>query len=314
MSEPTQVAFVGQESYFAVCAMDGPAGGVVPTFVDHRGGADPAPMLAALRELRPDVVVVFRPESVPPGVFEELDVLTLGFSTEPLPRDVGAADPHPDLVARLQELAATDASQFDRIVAFDPFSAAAAAGVGVPIWRSLPLPVNDQVFGTAPEFAASPPRVAFIGYSTAHRERYLVDAKHRHDVLHIASGLYGDALLTQFGRTDVAINLHGEPYPTFENRVALHLAAGHLVLSEALSPTHGLEPGIDFLPFRSPDGLLRLVEAVHHSPAGFEAIRLRGRRKAEQFRASRVWPRLLADLRADVAAFGSDRSRRRRAA
>jgi hypothetical protein len=29
--------------------------------------------------------------------------------------------------------------------------------------------------------------------------------------------------------------------------------------------------------------------------------------KAEQFRASRVWPRLVEDLQADVAAFGTRR-------
>jgi hypothetical protein len=31
---------------------------------------------------------------------------------------------------------------------------------------------------------------------------------------------------------------------------------------------------------------------------------VRGRRKAEQFRASRVWARLLSDLQADVRAYG----------
>jgi hypothetical protein len=31
---------------------------------------------------------------------------------------------------------------------------------------------------------------------------------------------------------------------------------------------------------------------------------VRGRRKAEQFRASRVYPRLLADLRLDLAIYG----------
>ncbi len=44
----------------------------------------------------------------------------------------------------------------------------------------------------------------------------------------------------------VGINLHNEPYLPFENRVSLHLAAGHLVLSEPLDPLHG--PGRDRLP------------------------------------------------------------------
>jgi hypothetical protein len=40
----------------------------------------------------------------------------------------------------------------------------------------------------------------------------------------------------------------------------------------------------------------------------WHAVRVRGRRKAEQFRASRVYPRLITDLLADVRAFGSPRA------
>ena len=117
-----------------------------------------------------------------------------------------------------------------------------------------------------------PPRVLFLGYSTEHREQWLVDSKHRFDVLHAAHGVFGDRLLALFARTDVAINLHGEPYPTFENRVSLHLAAGHLLLSEELSPLHGLEPDVDFL-------LIALAEAPRgddRGPAGWPAGGLTG--------------------------------------
>ena len=34
----------------------------------------------------------------------------------------------------------------------------------------------------------------------------------------------------------IAVNLHNNPYPSFENRVCIALAAGHLVISESLSP------------------------------------------------------------------------------
>ena len=101
----------------------------------------------------------------------------------------------------------------------------------------------------------------------------------------------------------VAINLHNEPYPTFENRVALHLAAGQLVISEPLSPTHGLEPGIDFIQVTSPNELYLAVASAYHRPDDFLRIRLRGRQKAERFRASAVYPRLIEDLAADLRAF-----------
>jgi hypothetical protein len=124
-------------------------------------------------------------------------------------------------------------------------------------------------------------------------------------VLHVAHGLWGDRLRARLDRIDIALNVHGQPYASFEDRVLLHLASGHLVLSEPLAPRHGLEPGIDLVEVASPDELLFALERLHADPGAADAIRRRGRRKAEAFRASRVWPRLLADLRADVAAFGS---------
>ena len=138
-----RVAFVGQETYFRVCALTRPTRTIEPLFVDYRAGADAELMLAAVQRFGADVVVVFRPETVPPGLFAGLDALTLGWSTEPLPR--GRDGVHPDLAWRESELALADPANFDRVVTFDPLSAAAAAR-HVPVWRSLPLPVDDVVF------------------------------------------------------------------------------------------------------------------------------------------------------------------------
>ena len=91
--------------------------------------------------------------------------------------------------------------------------------------------------------------------------------------------------------------------------MCLHLAAGHLVVSEPLDPSHGLEPGIDYVQVRSPAVLRQVVGVIRSAPETFRAIRIRGRAKAESFRASRVYPRLFEDLFADVRAFGTSRAR-----
>ena len=295
--------------YFSSCALSSPAGGLEPVFVDHRGGADAEGLRRRLADVAPDVVVVFRPEIVAPGLFDDLDALTLGFSTEPLPRD--AAPVHPDQLFRLGELTDADASQFDRIVTFDPLSATAAAA-HLPVWRSLPLPVDDRFYAPVGAWQR-PPRPVFVGYATEHRERFLVDAKHEFDVLHVAWGLHGDALRELFVRTDIALNVHHSAYPSFENRVLLHLAAGHLVISEPLSPRHGLQPGVELLEVRTSEELRRTIRSVRAAPEGYDPIRRAGRRSAERFRASHVWPRLIGDLRRDVACFGSLRAPRPRA-
>jgi hypothetical protein len=309
-----KACFVGQREYFEQCSLLEPAGGVEPFFVDHRGGSDPSPVRVALDSIGPDVVVVFRPETLPPGFLRGVEALTLGFNTEPIPRDASGRV-HPEQAFRLSELAQTDASQFDRIITFDPMSAATAESAGVPVWRSVPLPVADHLYAAALPPPARPPRIAFVGYSTEHREQWLTPVKHDFDVLHvvtglrIAAGLDGSSTRELWGSIYVGINLHVGPFPSFENRVCLHLAAGHLVVSEPLDPSHGLEPGIDYVQVRSPAVLRRVISTLHTDPDTFRAIRIRGHAKSSTFRASSVYPRLLRDFVADVRAFGTSRGR-----
>jgi hypothetical protein len=297
------VAFVGQTTFFEACALEAPAGGLIPRFFEFRAGGDGDHLLAGLGAFVPHVVVVFRPEVLPPRLFAALPAVTLGFLSEPLPRGEGA---HADLRRRLGELRQVDVGNFDRVVSFDPLIAGTAREV-MPIWRSLPLPVADRFFAPVTP-TGHPPRVLFVGRSTAHREWLLAPAKLENDLLHVAFGVSGRELVELLRRHDVAINLHNEDYPSFENRVSMHLAAGHLVLSETLDPLHGLERGIDYLQIDDACDLRDALRVVTRFPRAHHRVRVRGRRKAEQFRASRVYPRLVADLLADIDAFGSSRT------
>jgi len=252
-------------------------------------------------------VIVFRPELIPAGAFAGLRASTLGFLTEPLPRTgKGANASHEDLERRLWELGHVDGSNFDRIVAFDPLIAATADRV-LPVWRAVPLPVSDRYYRAVRQPDPSAPPL-FVGRSTRHREAILTPSKHQFDVLHLAFGVDAARLERLLDEHWIAINAHNEPYPSFENRVCLHLAAGHLVFSESLSPQHGLEPGIDYLEFHGPHDLLRLLAALKRDATLWQSVRVRGRRKAEQFRASRVYPRLIHELLVDLRVFGSQRT------
>jgi hypothetical protein len=301
------VAFVGQRTYFEVCAMRGPAVGVVPRFVDFRGGANTGDLLSSLGEFEPDVVVVFRPEIVPERLFADLRVPVLGFITEPLPR-VGMGS-HETLEWNLAELDRADRRNFDRVICFDPFGWEAAAE-RLPTWRCMPLPVDDALYARITP-ARRPPRVVFIGYSTMHREQFLLRSKHEFDIRHYAHGLMGDELLRTLASADVGVNLHGAAWPlSFENRALLHLAAGHLLISEPLEPTFGLEPGIDFIEVTDYDEFSLRMHQLSQQSDAYDRVRIRGRHKVEQFRASRVWPAVIEDLFADLDAFGTDREPR----
>jgi hypothetical protein len=302
---PLRLAFVGQSTFFEACALDEHSARLSTRFVEFRAGADADAMVAAVRDHRPHAVVVFRPEIVPRGVFAALRVPTLGLLTEPIPRTSGRRA-HPDLRRRRADLAHLDPDNFDRIISFDPLIVPTADRV-MPVWRSVPIPVTDRLYAPVRRIEG-PPRMLFVGRSTAHRESFLSRTKGEFDVLHIAFGVGAAELEEAMRSHHVAINLHNEPYPSFENRVCLHLAAGHLVISETLSPTHGLEPGIDYLEVDRPDDLLRIARNLSRFPDAYHRVRVRGRAKAEDYRASRVWPRLVGDLLRDLTAFGTHRS------
>ena len=302
---PLRLAFVGQQTYFEACALHERSARVITEYVDFREGADAVAMRAALDRFAPHAVVVFRPEIVPAHAFDGLRAITIGFLTEPIPRTLAGKRAHPDLRRRRHDLLKADAGNFDRLVAFDPMIIAAADALA-PVWRALPIPVADRFYADVAPIEGRP-RICFVGRSTPHREAFLLNPKHELDVLHVAFGLSGAELDALMAAQHVAVNIHNEPYPSFENRVCLHLAAGHLVVSETLSPTHGLEPGIDYVEFRRPDELLSVLRTVTGHPAAYHRVRVRGRRKAEAYRASHVWPRLVEDAFADVGAFGTQR-------
>jgi hypothetical protein len=302
---PLRLAFVGQSTFFRACAADEHSGRARTTFVEYRAGGDADAMLATLRHFAPHVVVVFRPEVLPPGVFADLRAAVLGFLTEPIPR-TGGRRAHPDLRRRRAALAAMDTGNLDRLVAFDPLIVPTAEAF-MPVWRSLPLPVADGLFAPVRP-PSGRPSILFVGRSTEHRERFLERAKSEFDLVHAAFGIGPDELAGLLRSHDIGVNLHNEPYPSFENRVCLHLAAGQLVVSETLSPTHGLEPDIDYLEVSDPDRLLAVLRAAVAFPRAYERVRIRGRRKAESFRASRVYPRLADDLLGDLRVFGTERA------
>ena len=297
-----RLAFVGQSTYFEQCSLGDELRPLIETtFIDFRADADPEVMLRRTLAWRPHAVVVFRPELLPRGIFSELDAITIGFLTEPIPRTArdGA---HPDHELRLRDLRALDPRNIDRFVSVDPLISETAASIP-PVWRSLPLPVADHYYAPVRPLRRERPPL-FVGRSTPHREAYLAPLKHRFKLLHVAQAVDPTVLEWLFKAHDLALNLHEEPYLSFESPICLQLAAGHLVLTEPLSPSHGLEPGIDYLEVHSPTNLERVVSAVLAQPEAFEEIRIRGRMKAEMYRASIAYPRLLHDAALDVAAFG----------
>src|ERR1035437_4695367 len=82
---------------------------------------------------------------------------------------------------------------------------------------------------------------------------------------------------------------------------------GPLVLAEALRPSHGLQRGVHYLEVGTRAELEGLIARLAREPGAFTEIQAAGRREAERFRASAVYPGLLRDALADIAAGPSGR-------
>jgi hypothetical protein len=303
-----RLAFLGQATYFHYCALEEPAGGIEPRFFDYRFGEPFGATAAALGEWEPDVVLTFRPELLPAGALDDVAAVRLGFLTEPLPRP--GQPSHPDLDRRLADLERLDPDNVDRVVCFDPLIAATVEEI-VPVWRTMPIPVADRYFAPVAAPRASR-RILFTGRSTEHRERLLGPAKHLFELAHLAHGVTDERLIEFLRDSDVGINLHNEDYPTFENRVCVYLAAGLLLVSEPLSPRHGLVPGADYIEVMTPDDLLSLLIAFDADAEAFRLLREHGRRKAERWRASTLYPRLARAALDDLQPFGRSVPKRAR--
>jgi hypothetical protein len=279
----TRVVFLGRRALFGAHALDG------APFVDVRGRDDDADAIAArLRDHAPEAVVAFRPDAIPPGALDAIKngARVLGVVTDPLAGNAYTQ----------AELARADAAVFARVIVTDPASADAARDLGLPVWRTLPLPVADHLF-RAPRPTRRPPRIIYLGHSTMHREETLIGLKHEFDLPHYAAGLMGDDLREVLHEADVGLVVGEEPgRGVLEHTLLLHLAVGHLVLAEPPRERRGLLPGVHYLEAADRDALRRLVARLHETPDAYDRVRVQGHHAARPFAASKVWPRVVADL------------------
>src|SRR3954453_2635234 len=108
---PLRLAFVGQSTFLEGCALAGGHRALNTAFFEFRKGADGDHLMTELRSFRPHVVLVFRPEIIPAGLFAALRGARVGWLTEPIPR--GTRKAHDDQKRRLWELQQVDAANFD---------------------------------------------------------------------------------------------------------------------------------------------------------------------------------------------------------
>lgn len=279
------VMFVGSQMWLDNCCPPAPADGLNCATVLTAGAC----ALELPAGFRAEVTVVFDPWAITPEELLALPGVTIGVLVK-VPAD---------------DVTPLPADGLDRVVSFRP-DLSGTAVLGATVWRAIPPPVSDALFADVRRSHSSP-RAMSVGRSTGHRERMLIPAKHHHDLLQVIHGVSGPSMIELLREYDVGVYVPSEVGGDFGPQVGMHLAAGQLLLSDTLAPAHGLERNIDYLHVGSPEELVWVLERLGRFPEMHQRIRVRGRLKAEQYRASRLFGRLAHDALADVAAFGSDR-------
>jgi hypothetical protein len=299
---PLRVALLGRPVWLDCCAPTPPAGanhdpGLVCERFDLPADADPGQALAGVGAFAPDATVIIDPAAA----------LAPSDAATPIAQALRAAGGATlgVLVGGLPEAGSAAAlASLDRLVTFNP-ALTGAQVAGKEVWRAIPPPVGDAHFKEVRPLPHAPRSIS-IGRSTEHREGVLTAAKHEHDLLQVIHGVSGAALVELLGEYDVGIYLPRATGAGFGWQVGAHLAAGQLLLAATLAPAQGLERGIDYLEIDSPEGLVWLLNRLGRFPEMYQRIRVRGRLKAEQYRASRLFRRVVQDLLLDVAAFGAE--------
>lgn len=283
-----RVTFVGQRNYFGPAALPAGVPGLRSSFVDYTFGTDPGQAVQEITELDPHVLIAFRPEMMVELLQEVRPPLSLGVLTEPVLTT--GWEGHQDLKARTELLDSLSPELCSLFIGFNPSFARTWGGV-VPVWTCMPLPVCDDIYCRY-EAIGQPATDSglFVGRVTERRNQFLGPLKHHFDWTVVDHGM------RHLDGYTVAVNLHNEDYGNFENRVPMHLARGHLVLTEPLTPSYELQEGINLLEFSTPTQLAQLVSDLERHPEQARTIAVRGRQAAESFRASRLWSDRLMDL------------------
>jgi hypothetical protein len=289
-TRPLRVAFLGPAGWLESCCPPGRSATQTSCRLPVVAGCDVDRTLHQARSFRAQVSVVFDPGCLPADALAQLPGTTLGII-------VGGVDDDRQLAAA--------AGVLDRVVSFRPALTGAAVG-SARVWRAIPPPVNDALYGEVRPLRGRP-QVMAIGRSTEHREDVLMPVKHHHDLLQVIHGVVGETLLQLLREYDVGVYVAPEAAGGFGVQVGMHLAAGQLLFTQGLDPAHGLERDIDYMHFDTADELVWALDRLARFPEMCQRLRVRGRMKAERYRASRLFGRIIEDLLGDVAVFGSPR-------
>lgn len=296
-----RIAFLGQSRYFLSSAFVGKNSHISGIFVDiardgERTQLDEENIVSQLEDFAPDFIVYFRPETYPQFtkfLFNLWGLPTIGFLTEPV-TSKSKINVDNILERRNHLLENVSRCEVDYWISYS-LDLADFISTKIKIGSVQPLPVNDELFRKPlPQIKMDDQKVVFVGRLNPYRISYLDPIKQKYNPFILDNGLDLSEVGEYFKNNFViGINIHVGSIVSFENRVLTHMAQGHLVLSQILSPDFGILPGCEYLGFESPNDLIQTLRLCEENPNWANWIRLRGALYSQKFKASSQWKRII---------------------
>lgn len=294
-----RLAFIGQREYFA-CHVDCASAGAVKFFHFDFGAEDD--LISAVTKFNPQYTFVFRGEFPSLGTTAKLPGIRIAISTEPMPKLVdGQLQFTSDSLGRFKKFLGTFDRCYDYVFHYDDTSDPFFRSMGVRVSGYLTLPIDVRTFRRIETRKTR--GVAFLGRSTAYRERLLGPLKRDFDVLHLAHGWIGqsqhdvESMLHLLSSFKVVLNIHAEPEISWEPRVQQMLSAGSLVVSERISPNRILEPDKHYVEVGSPQHLYETCKRILNERDAFECIAQEGMAVVRtRLNAANYWHRLVEGI------------------
>jgi hypothetical protein len=293
-----RIAFIGQGRYFKACSFEDSYDENFGKFFDLDFESTQNNLVIDLLNYEPTTIVFFRPDAfslLTRTIKDHLKIKIIGVLTEPVSAPkFRRVDNIRDRRKRLKvEILKCEV---DYWVCYTP-DLAHFVGRYVDVSAVFPLPVNDNLFRVETSGQNILGKPIFLGRLNKHRNDLLHKVKHQYDPLIVENGLPIEVLSELYpDKTLVTLNLHVGSIRTFEHRALCHMAQGHLVVSELLTPDYGFLPDCEYLLIKSDLDLLQLLESIYNNIPLSKWIANRGHLMSKRHRASEVWPSLIDSI------------------
>lgn len=292
----SKVAFIAQPEYFDFHYRDILEDAYEVQYFQNSFSENPE-FFRSLVDFDADINIFFRGELVPAEVLNALSGIRVNMSSEPFPKILNRSIIYTaDSLERFQFFLRIFDRPYDYIFHYDEVSREFFENQGIQLSGFFPFPIATELIKPDPS-AVKKWDMFFSGRSTPHRDVFFGPLKRDFNFLHINHGVVGPDLLEFIQKCRISLNVHAENEISWEPRTQFLMAAGSLLVSEPLSPSCPLRPGIDFIEVSDGWNMYETCRKIIADYDSYKHIAENGRNRiVEVLSSSKNFPAFFQDI------------------